>query len=342
MNHTDSDLRNLSFQIDYPLIRPRIAMFNVIKRCNAGCQYCADWKNDPNPNTDPPASEIKRIIDDLKSLGVKVVMFTGGEPLLRKDIFDLMEYVRNLDLEVSIITNGTALTEEGVHRLAKMNASKVGVSIDSLDQSRMLEIRRLKIARVLKSVRMLAGFRKNLYPNLNVTLYVTVNRINIGDLLPMAEFAKDLDISIQYQPVHFSGSGTPDQVLENLWPDANEIGNLRLVIDSLIAKKREGYPINSREEFLAQIPNFFRDKTFYPGDQCSVAYTDVVIDTEFGLRPCWPMEPIAYLNDERTNIRDIWYSDEMKRVRKLIREKKCPGCLYACHLNKSYTLLPPI
>lgn len=339
---SDEHFRDLSFQMDYPLISPRLAMLNIVRRCNAQCQYCVDWKNDPNPNTDPPASEIMRIIDELVEIGVKVVMFTGGEPLLRKDIFDLMGYAVEKGLEVSIITNGTALTEEKIHALARLQAYKVGVSIDSLDQSRMLQIRGLKIAQVLKAIRLLAELKGTIYPALNVVMYVTVTRINIRDLLPMLEFAKDNGITIQYQPVQFSGSGTTDEVLENLWPKGEEIEELETIFDILIAKKFEGYPINNRAEFLAQIPIFFRNKTFYPGDQCTVAYTDVVIDTEFGLRPCWPMEPIAYLNDGKSSIRDLWFSEDMKQVRKLIREKKCPGCLYACHLNKSYTPLPSL
>lgn len=341
MTLQEENLRNMSFQLDYPYISPRLAMFNIVHRCNAGCQYCADWKNDPDPKNDLPLTNILHIIDDLKSLGVQVLMLTGGEPFLRKDIFEIIEYARNLGFEVSLITNGTALTEKSVHRLAALDLYKIGVSIDSLDPERMFAIRRLPVKRVTRTIEMLADLRKSTYAKLNIALFVTVNRLNIIDLLPLAHYAQKLNVTVQYQPVHFSGSGTLEQVTDNLWPNNEEIDRLQEVVRDLITLKSEGYSINNRSEFLALIPTYFRDKTFYPGNQCTVAYTDIIIDTELGVRPCWSMEPVEFIS-KRTPLREIWFSEEMRIARKMIREKKCPGCLYACHINKSYTDLPPI
>ncbi len=342
MTLLDLELLNRSFQNDQPYIEPRFAMFNVVKRCNAGCQYCADWKNDPDPRTDPSASHIRSIIDGLRELGVLVVMFTGGEPLLRKDIFELMEYTLEREMHVSMITNGTALTEQAARRLLEMPTWMLGISIDSLNEARMQTIRGLKLARVLKAITMVAALKRAEYPEQYVMMNVTISRLNIADLLPLAELAAQLDIEVSYQPVQAAGSGATQHVDENLWPNAAEIAQIDSMVDQLINLKEQGYPISNRAEFLAQIPHFFQQRSFYPGDQCTVAYTDVVIDTEFGVRPCWPMEPVTYLNDQTTRIQDVWFSPEMKAARATIRAKKCPGCLYACHLNKPHTPLPPL
>ncbi len=342
MKVIDDALRTLSFKWDYPLIAPTTVMFNVIRRCNAGCKYCGDWMNDPDPRTDPSLSSIIDILSDLRSLGVRWVTFSGGEPLLRRDIYDLMQEAVTMGLAVSIITNGTALTESGAHRMARMGIAKLGISIDSLDPSRLMSTRGLKVDSVLKSINLVSQLKARQYPSLNVSLYVTVTRINIDDLLPMVDFAIERGIKIQFQPVAYAASGATEQVLDRLWPTPEEIKKLSDITNELVARKLRGDPIINRPEFLAQIPGYFQNKTFYPGNQCTVAYTDIVIDTNFGVRPCWSMEPIAYLGEGKDSIRQVWYSHAMKQARKIIREKKCPGCLYACHINKSYLQLPSL
>jgi hypothetical protein len=165
--------------------------------------------------------------------------------------------------------------------------------------------------------------------------------MNVDDLTALATYAAERDLAVSFQPVSSAGSGMADGVTNELWPDADEIGRLEATIDELEGMRAAGCRISNRPEFLAQIPDFFRRRTFYPGDACTVAYTDVVIDTEFGVRPCWPMEPVAYLSDT-VRIEDVWFSQAMRDARRTIRLKQCPGCLYACHLDKRHTQLPPL
>jgi MoaA/NifB/PqqE/SkfB family radical SAM enzyme len=271
-------------------------------------------------------------------MGVEEVIFSGGEPLLRRDIYDLMEYAHNLGLQVRIITNGTGLSEAGMNRMAELGVAKIGISLDSLDPDRFAAIRGLDLRQVMRAIDMLAMFKAEHYQDLYVSLYATIVRLNIDDLVPMAEFAMERSLSIQYQPVHFAGTGISERVIARSWPAPLEIDRLGEVVRELVHKKTQGYPIGNREQFLSQIPGFFRRRTFHP-ERCFVGYTGITIDQDLGLRPCWAMEPVAHFDHRTTSLHDLWHSREMRQVRKAIRLNRCPGCLYSCHLNKSYVPL---
>ena len=323
-----------SFDADQPLLAPRIAYLNVIKRCNAGCKYCTDWKSDPDTTKDLPTSKVLEILEDLKLLGIQEVVLSGGEPFLRKDIFDIFESSIAFGLKVRTVTNGTAVTYQNAARLAKIGGLRIIVSIDSLDPVRMIRLRGLRLERVLGAIENLVAARSAVRADMYISLCVTITKHNIDDLVPLAEFAHSIGVGIAFQPVHFAGTGISDQILTDLWPNTAEVAKIERTVSALIELKRSGYAIGSRSDFLSQIPVFFRDKTFYPGEHCFAAYHDIVIDQDLGVRPCWSMEPLEYLNSKR--IKDIWSSQRMKEQRALIRKKKCPGCMYSCHLNKGY------
>lgn len=327
------DSLNASFDANYPYYKPRLASIGLTGRCNARCKYCTDWRTNPDPSLDQPYSRIVKILEEIKDLGVEEVIFSGGEPLLRKDIFDLIEYGKSIGLNIRIITNGTALTEWTIHRLASLGIMKLGVSIDSLNEARFLQARGLNLQKVLTNLSTVAKIRDSFYSDLFVSLYVTIHRLNIQDLLCLCDYAEEKSFSIQFQPVHYQATGIQKDIFENLWPGVTEIEDLEKIIQEIIKRKEQGRYILSRIDFLMQIPTFFKNKTVYP-QKCYVGYTDVVIDQNLNLRPCWSMEPIEDLKNCNLTIKEIWISDKMKETRKIIKEKKCPGCLYSCHLNK--------
>ncbi|MFH1551566.1 MAG: radical SAM protein [bacterium] len=91
-----------------PKILPKEVMIEVTSQCNFNCQFCfnqASFAKNGRQEKEMSKSFIKKIIDNLKKNNVSFVRFTGGEPLLRKDIFELMDYAKSKDLEVRMNTN---------------------------------------------------------------------------------------------------------------------------------------------------------------------------------------------------------------------------------------------
>jgi radical SAM protein with 4Fe4S-binding SPASM domain len=109
--------------------KPVIA-WNITRRCNLHCAHCYTDSFDREYEGELTTVEAKRVIDDLASFGAPVILFTGGEPLLRPDLADLVGYAQGRGIRTVISTNGTLLIHGAVQELKDLGVSYVGVSID--------------------------------------------------------------------------------------------------------------------------------------------------------------------------------------------------------------------
>ncbi|TXT64119.1 MAG: Antilisterial bacteriocin subtilosin biosynthesis protein AlbA [Promethearchaeota archaeon] len=122
-----NSLKSRIFRTKYP-----IAMtFAVTYKCQCNCVHCSAGKHYKEGIKELSTKEAKRLIKESQDLGISILAFTGGEPLLRKDIFDLIAYVDKKKTVPLLFTNGQFLTEENVEKLADAGLYSVFVSIDS-------------------------------------------------------------------------------------------------------------------------------------------------------------------------------------------------------------------
>ena len=112
-----------------------VTVWNVTSACNLGCIHCYASATKNARKGELTTEEGKRLIEDLAEMKVPVLLFSGGEPLVREDIFELIEYASNLGIRCSISTNGTLITPEIAERLKECGAVYVGVSIDGLPKT---------------------------------------------------------------------------------------------------------------------------------------------------------------------------------------------------------------
>lgn len=112
---------------------PTFVTVAVTYRCQARCVHC--YANSPErPHEPEPTTEqLKSVISQVKALGAMAVHFSGGEPLLRKDLFELIRYARDLGLLTRINSNGLLLDEENTGQLKAAGLTECGVSLDSAD-----------------------------------------------------------------------------------------------------------------------------------------------------------------------------------------------------------------
>jgi len=109
---------------------PRVASLFVTRHCNLRCPYCRSIEQ---PTRDIPHEEWKRIIDRLYDFGVRLFTFTGGEPTIRPDCDDLVEYIVKAKNAVCwLITNGSALTHARIGKFGRRGLQFLTVSLDSL------------------------------------------------------------------------------------------------------------------------------------------------------------------------------------------------------------------
>ncbi len=110
---------------------PVAMTFAVTYRCQCKCVHCSAGKHMKNGVPELTTDEAKQVIDDSQKLGVTIMAFTGGEPLLRKDLFELISYVDQTKALPIMFTNGLLLTDENVEKLAKAGLYSLFVSLDS-------------------------------------------------------------------------------------------------------------------------------------------------------------------------------------------------------------------
>lgn len=112
-----------------------IVVWNCTKACNLSCKHCYANADSSEAEDELSTEEAKEFIDDLADYNVPVLLFSGGEPLMRDDLDELIGYAVDKDLRVTISTNGTLITEERGERFKDLGVSYVGISLDGLEET---------------------------------------------------------------------------------------------------------------------------------------------------------------------------------------------------------------
>ncbi len=171
----------------------RYLFFELTMRCNERCLHCGSRCGDVK-SEELPLEVYKRILDEVKaefSPRLPQICITGGEPLLRKDFFEILSYAHALGFSWGMTTNGTLITKEVARKLAKAGMNTVSVSLDGLaEQNDMLRQTPGGYERALQGIRNLVA--QHAFQHVQVT--TVVHHKNIGDLPGLFEVLDGIDI----------------------------------------------------------------------------------------------------------------------------------------------------
>ncbi len=109
-----------------------VVIWNLIRRCNLTCLHCYSISADKDFPGELSTQEVFHTMDDLRRFGVPVLILSGGEPLLRPDIFDIAHRAKDMGFYVGLSSNGTLIDEGNVGKIAAVGFDYVGVSLDGL------------------------------------------------------------------------------------------------------------------------------------------------------------------------------------------------------------------
>src|ERR1044071_912120 len=115
--------------------RRPIVVWNVTRTCNLRCVHCYSDSAAQKYSGELSHEEAKRVIDDVTGFGVPALLFSGGEPLTRPDVLELMEYAAGKGLRITLSTNGTLLDENVAKRLRSLGLTYAGISLDGIGES---------------------------------------------------------------------------------------------------------------------------------------------------------------------------------------------------------------
>ncbi|MCL1983759.1 MAG: putative heme d1 biosynthesis radical SAM protein NirJ2 [Clostridiales bacterium] len=289
-----------------------IVSWNTTNQCNLSCKHCyrdAGSKRDDELTT----AEAKKLIDGLVKAHFKIMIFSGGEPLMRPDIFELTAYARDSGLRPVMGTNGTLITADVAARLKASGVMGVGISLDSADDKAHDRFRGLAGAWQL-AVR---GMKNCRDAGLGFQIHTTVMDWNEPEIEKLTDFSVDIGASAHH--IFF------------LIP----VGRGRF---------EKSVDVQKYEDLLNRIMEKQKTVNIEIKPTCAPQFTRVAeqigLETRFSrgclaglsyciINPAGKVQPCAYMDMEIGNVRDVPFNEiwtESEVFQKLRSQKYSGGC----------------
>jgi MoaA/NifB/PqqE/SkfB family radical SAM enzyme len=319
-----------SRSVNYPLVPPEHVYFSLTNRCNLRCEMCDISRVSSRKEDELTTEEVKKIILQIKDLGVRHLIFSGGEPLLRDDLLEVIGYAISSGIKmVDIITNGTLLNEEAVGKLGRAGLNHITVSLDGLKEVNNSIRGEGSFEKSERGIDFLNSYKRNTGAS-NPTLGInfTIMDKNVGEMLKMVEFARGKNCNIiVYQPLLFNNTKMYEKKTNLLWPSRANIGKLKKIIKEVSGLKDSlsDIFIYTDKAVLEAIPGYFLGKKAGKVFKCYEGIKRVVITCDGKLWSCLGM----YGDLKTDNLKNIWFSKAAFDVRS--KAKKCrEHCLQDC------------
>jgi len=283
----------------------KVLGMEITKRCNLKCKHCYVRGNEE----EMPIEKIKNIIDQGKKIGVESVTLTGGEPFLREDVFEILNYIDSKNMRVRILSNGTLIDRETAKRLQSLKNVFLSISLDGPKDVHE-KLRRVKgcFDKTLNGIKNLIEF--GLRPRISFTLskYALGRSKEVLKIVKELGYSKPPDLGFVLnlgRAKEYEICVTPEEYAKELkeyWKAAKQIFNLK---EFIIAKSNKGC--------------------------CWVGKEPLIVTSEGNIIPCTMLnqDPFILGNIYYDTLEDVWnHSPILKRIRNidLRRNKKCKKC----------------
>ncbi len=214
-----------------------VVVWNSTLRCNLECKHCyASAGNKKHPQ-ELSNEQAKNLIDDLSEYGVPVMIFSGGEPFLRDDIFELIKYAKEKGIRAVISTNGTLLNDENVSRCVDAGVDYIGVSVDGLPEAND-SFRGMEGA--FESA--VGGIRRCLESDIKTGLRYTITDYNKDDLKQVIELLKEKGVD-RYCFYHLDYGGKGEDIREHDLSNEETREAIRKLFELTESFHEKGFPI---------------------------------------------------------------------------------------------------
>ncbi|MBI9111025.1 12,18-didecarboxysiroheme deacetylase [Maridesulfovibrio ferrireducens] len=217
-----------------------VVVWNMTRRCNLKCVHCYAQAVDPDGKDEISTSQAKTIIDDLAQFGAPVMLFSGGEPLVRKDLVELAHYTVGKGMRAVISTNGTLITKDKAKELKEVGLSYVGISLDGGEETHD------KFRGVKGSFKKaLQGVENCKAEGLKVGLRFTLNKHNWKEVPTIFKLLKELEVPRAcFYHLVYSGRGS-EMIKEDL-----SHAETRQVVDLIMDETRAMADAGTPKEIL--------------------------------------------------------------------------------------------
>jgi len=329
-----SDVIRLNSGLDLKF--PHILYLELTKKCNLRCKFCDIWKAKKGTQDDLTLNELIPLFDEAKQNNVQLVSLSGGEPLLRTDIYQIIAELIKRKLPVSLTTNATLLTKEKVVKLRDAGLRHLTVSLDAPMESVHDELRGRKgtFKRATDGINCI----KKLAPNINININMTINRMNYNLITSMLDLCESLKITmLNLLPLHkkYPISMYNKQSKELFFNNKDDSKLLKKEICRFKEKLKKSGVFSLSDKYLSMIPYHHLGS----GDSylCFAGRLFCEIDNTGNVFPCYGHLSIMG-NIRKQSLYSIWNSSKTKKIRNGL--KKCSSCWESCYAEPSIRLSP--
>ncbi len=214
-----------------------VVVWNMGRRCNLHCVHCYAQSKDIEYEDELTTEQGKELIDDLAEFGAPVILFSGGEPTMRKDMPELARYAKSKGMRAVISTNGTLIDEEMAKVLKDIELSYVGISLDGMRETND-RFRGMKGA----FDKALEGMRNCKREGIKVGLRFTINKQNAKDIPAIFDLLEEEGIPrVCFYHLVYAGRGS--KIIEDDLTHEESRDVLDLIMDRTKALHDKGFPI---------------------------------------------------------------------------------------------------
>lgn len=325
-------LLQLSDLLHRPLCGPALGTLMVTYRCNFHCVMCdMPVKGAVRGREGLEEFDTERfrgIISEFARLGVPGIGFTGGEPLLRTDIFELLAHTRKLGMITHLNTNGYLLGDVEAECILEAGVDSVNISLDGASPSTHDRIRNFtgSFERATAAVARLNRLRQRQGKSLRLKTVAVIDETNIDEVPDMISLGRELGTDyiefIPRQPFACADNGAGRSA------DAGLLAKVDLLTDYLLEAAKEGCRIENSPAHLRLFRNSF---VGLPSPiRCSAGYNSLAVDCYGDVFPCVPWinwgKPVGSILHD--SLKDLWYSHEYQHARTGI--SSCRDCYLNC------------
>lgn len=318
------NIDKISSDVSDKIFEPRMVQIDITPRCNSKCIYClsSDRMSDA---TELSTEKIINTIKELSDLGLWILTISGGEPLLRKDIFEILDYVTGLNIPIRFFTNGMLIDDDTANKLFKYkDLMLVQVSLDSCIPEHHDAQRGVKGS----FDRTLQGIKNLIKYGMTPVIATIITPITLNDIEKTAVFLHDLGINlVRCGPAKICSEKSfvhQDTIFMNL----KEVKFLGDKIRNL-SKKYEGsmrFSISAHMLDYSVSPEQTTDMS-----TCSAGISSLYISSSGKVYPCIALGyPELKVGDiKKESISDIWNNSKLlKKLRKFSVNdfEKCKTC----------------
>ena len=334
--------------------KPQQITFDITDRCQMQCVTCSKWKTAASDviHKELTTEEWKDVLKKLRNwLGEGFwFCFSGGEPFLRQDIFELADYAHSLGIKVASMTNAFSI-QHLYDSIINSPIESLNISLNAVnnplihDESRG---RQGSYEKTIDAIRELTKLRNEKRSNLGINIATIMFPENIEEIIPLVEFVTKNKINgIMFQLLddkesfhgynYQKGCATstykmPQELrikYKNMSKRANE------VVDRLIEMKRAGHSIYNSYEQLNALKVFFNNPEDILNEIiCDVGKTNFAIDPYGNVRLCFNMEPVGNIKTELPE--NIWSNDKSALCRQMTKKCKMYCRMLNCNFKHNF------